>query len=408
MASDPGSVFSTHALAALARARAQFEEDRWALGVEAASEQALRAALAQAVDTTARCASVAPGKVLALLPREELDAALAQLDPCQKLALDTARRYASSLNSFMARSLHVEDNSAGAYLRGLASRHSADDFLSGPLCKFADALSQWQALMERCAGVVRSHRGLASSYRLRRLLRAGVALGAGFLISVFVAAAAWWWLVAEASRKRLDAALAKPDPCSDETLPATDRKHARPPQLASLKTRVEQCADQRRREAYVTSCTTLADHVEASQMTPEDDATAIASGALLRRVAGGTLTLEDLTIDDRAFPCQDTPAGLRLWGQFARSASKAEALWAQAETLSPKVAGLLGQKPFALSEESQKALSAHADTVAKRAVVQGLPAELVHARVLCDLQVKLGAEPLGRGCKALFRLKAGK
>ncbi|MBI5532173.1 MAG: hypothetical protein HY898_05640 [Deltaproteobacteria bacterium] len=408
MASDLGSVFSTHALAALTRARAQFELDRWTPGIEAVSEQALRAALNQAVAATARAASVGSAKVLALVPQQEVDAVLAELGPKQKLAHETTRRYGSSFNSFLARSLHVEDSTAGAYLRGLASRHYDDDFISGPLGSFADELTRWQDLMERCISAVRADRALAMSFRLRKLVRVVVSVGAGFVVSAVIAATAWWWLVAVASRKRLDAALANPDPCADASIPAADRRHARPPQLAALQARVDQCAQQRRREAYVAGCTALADHVESGQLTPADDATAGASAPLLRRVAGAGLTLEDLTIDDKAFPCQDTPAGVRLWSLFARSASKAEGLWGQAEKLSPKVTSLLTQKPFALSEESQKQLANHADTITRRALVTGLPAELAHSRTLCNLQVKLGAEPLGRGCKALFRLDAGK
>jgi hypothetical protein len=376
--------------------------------MEATSVEALRAALLEAIVTTAKSTSVKRRDIERLVPSKEADAILAVLGPQHKQALETVHRYGSSFTSFLARSLHVEDGSAAAYLRGLASRHYDDEFICAPLTTFAEQLARWQELMERCAQDLRSNRRLTASFRFRRLARAALGVFAGFSLSVLVAAAAWWWLVAEASRKRLDAALQKPDPCADEAIAPSDRKRARPGHIEALGKRADLCREQRRRQDYVTRCATLADHVESSQMTAQDDTAAGESTLLLRRVASAALTLQDLTLSETAMPCQDTPAGVRLWGALGRAAGKAEALWGQAETVSPKVLGLVSQGPFMLSAESQAQLATHADTRSRRAVVTGQAAELKRARALCDLQVQLRAEPLGRGCKALFRLSAGR
>jgi hypothetical protein len=408
MAADPGSTFAEHALAALTRARTQFEEDRWALGIEAASAEALRAALQQAISATAQATSCAPGDVARLVPTQRVEELLAELHTRQAAALLTARRYGSSFNSFLARSLHIEEPSAQAFLKALAARHYDDEFIRGPLSEYADSLASWKQLMDQCAGELASNASLRSAFRLRRLLRAALAAAAGFGVVVLLAAFAWWWLVAEAARKRVAAALDKPDPCADAAIAASDKKHATAAHLDSMARRAEQCAVQREREQYVARCAVLADHVEANQLTADDDAAAGQAAPLLRRVAGSTLGTDDLLVTDGALPCQDTPAGLRLWGATARSAAGSTELWGKADKVSPKMLGLLNQKPFELSAESQGRLSGRADAVSRRALVSGLPEELAAAHKLCELQLSLRAEPIGRGCKALQRLASRK
>jgi hypothetical protein len=404
MAGDPGSVFARDAVAPLERACAQFEQDRWALGIEAASAEALRAALGQAVRSAATACSASPDAVRGLLPGDKLDHALKDLAPLHAAALTTARTYASSFSGLLARSIHVEDASPCSYLRALASHHSADDFISGPLSKFADALSGWQELMDRCSRDVGDSRALAASFRRRRLVLAGVGAIAVVLISILLASLGWWWLVAEASRKRLQVTLDNADPCTFESVKASDRKHASAGQLALLAQREQACVALRQRQNYVARCSSLADHVETNQLTPDDEAAAGPAAGILKRVASSSLTLEDLLADPPELPCADTPSQARLRASFGKRAAGSASLWAQAERVSPKMSQLLTTPELALTPESQAQLAAHADAVSRKAIVVGVPAEMAHARALCDLQRTMNAGPPGRGCKALDRI----
>ncbi len=400
----PADALQNAALEPLTAAGKKLESRNVLEAIQMLDPARLRVAVEQGKVDAARAASVHLADLERLIPAAQVNAHAAQIGQAQGAALLAARQFASSLMGAVgsARAPTVSES-----FRKLGQAFADDTVIAGPLGDLADRLGAYEAwIKDRSQAVRRDPTVVRGCYR-KLALHVGAA-GIGAAVALCLAGAfVVYWQVMLVARRHIDVALASKDPCAIENVQAKHWMRATADQASRRAERRRECDAERASKLRETQCDTLAVHVEGASMAPDDDRLAGAVAPLLHRVADKQLVPDDLLIDEHAMPCADTPVAARLWVLLGKTAGGSEQLWQQVEQVSPDVAKLLLRADVGLSDSSRQALWNRADAPARRAIVSGAPADMDHAKKICELAASLHVEQ-GRGCKALDKLVAHK
>jgi len=421
---DPFSVRMMRAATApLVEASASIVAGDVQSGLAALSRENLGSALSRGIAETATFAGAAMERLRARLPSSEIDETLARVGELQTAALETWNRHEARVSGFLrgvgvvslrppaenGAAVGRDACDASLLLSGLARTLVRDTSLAVPLERLAVAIAEWRDLVARCADALAADDGLRASYVRKRALRV---LTAALVVGAVIAGA-WIQLDRLASRRRVDAALAHPDPCAAEAIPARDLDRASDEGRRAHAARLVECEAARARAAEEAARRALAARVEAGcdalaarvesdgRLGPEDEGLLGPKAALARRVAAGALKPADLAITEADVEWGCPHQARRLWLAAARAAARSGEAWAKAERVSAALKTALLAEKIGLSETAETALSLRSDTIAKSALFGGDPATVATAKDLCEVQTTLSPHPAG-WCKALL------
>jgi hypothetical protein len=395
-------------------------------GLGELSADNLHGGLTRGIDEIARQAGVGVVDVQELLPMGDVAACAARLDAAQRGAVHAWKTHAGHLGGLMAgvADLTVDGRAPDVsnFLARLAKKVVRDPELSEPLDALSVEVANWLDLVERCSDLIGDGDMLARAYQRRRLRRQGALATAVAAVVGLLGVVLWLWAV----RARVDAALAVADPCAAEGISPADLERASGGQQKLAAERRATCAEARKREVearaeqalreaeareaeqrkreHEAQCDTLARHLAAGSMGPEDAAAAGPAEALLGRAARGALEGADLVVAD--LPCRDTAAAPQLDAAFAAGVAASSGAWARPEEVSERVYAALVARKDALPGSPKQVLAAHADKVAMKAIVSRDDAAKARATRICHLKDDLGMRG-GKYCATLFVL-AGK
>jgi hypothetical protein len=305
-------------------------------------------------------------------------------------------------------------------LRRLADKMRMDKHLAAPLDSVAGDLDRWRQLIDTMRAVIDDGASLHAAYRIKRLLRIGVAVA----VALAITAVGVWALRVHAARGRVDAHLSATDPCEANAVDDSDLAKASDEQRGAIDEQRRACearaAAERQREAERVeqerveaeqarleaerneACVALANALEAGPLEagpPGDSALLRGRRELIDRMARGALAPGDITADHGDFLCSDTPAGARVAGLFARAALARAGEWMYDHRMSPSTAKLVVAGRAALGEKAKSIFAASVDRMATGAVNMGDEEQIAHVLVLCQLVVDLG-EPARQMCRA--------
>lgn len=404
--SDLGATLVQCAKGPVRKASAFLSSWRVAEALDAVSHDNLLAGLREGIQETAKRVRIDPREVERVLPWNDLSPILVRITSSQRAALEIWQRHADAvgglLMGFSGGSVAGEmpKPSAGAYLMSLSERFVRDKNLAQPLKALAMDMLQWEETVERCGDFV-DHADLAAGYRRRRYLIFG-AVASVLLIGLLIGGTTVMRnLAIKASRERVAAVIAGPDPCAVEKIAADDMTRALPEQVSRVGALKADCEKARARAKYEAACQSLASHVEAGRLNSDDEEFLKSNVDIMRRVTRASLDPADFMYPEASMPCQDSPKVVeRLWRAYGKAASESTAAWAQADKVSDKLKKLLAEKDLGLSVASKQELSKRAEGVSLKAIISGKPDELAKAKALCDFNVTLGVE-YGRNCKGV-------
>jgi hypothetical protein len=404
--SDLGATLVQYAKGPVRKASAFLSAGRVAEGLDAVSHDNLLAGLREGIQETAKRVRIDPREVERVLPWNDLSPILVRITASQRAAMEIWQRHADSvgglLTGFSGGSVagEVPKPSAGGYLMALSDRFVRDKHLAQPIKAFAADVLQWEETVERCGDFI-DHADLAAGYRRRRYILFG-AVASVLLIGLLVGGSMVMRnLAVKASRERVAAAIAGPDPCAVEKIASDDMARALPDQVSRVAALKSACEKGRERAKYEASCQSLASHVEAGRLSSDDEEFLKSNVDIMRRVTRAALDPADFMYPEASMPCQDLPKVVeRLWRAYGKAASESTAAWAQADKVSDKLKKLLAEKDLGLSVAAKQELTKRAEGGALKAIVSGKPADLAKAKSLCDFNVTLGVE-YGRNCKGV-------
>lgn len=405
MASNFGAPFVESSFEPLRVAATKLAEGHLSEGLEALSRRRLQESFEQGIDATARSLRVPRDMVIAALPLHEVGTVLEEVDRCQQRARGSVGQFVGTLGSLLPGAGPPEP--ASRRLGAVADKYALDEHIAVPFSDLSAAVARWEDLLHRASAGLAGDRAIRGVVWRRRLMWIGLAAVVSLVLASALTAGAWHHVVVTGAQERIAAVVGQHDPCQVEQVRLEDREHATAEQIEKLASMRKQCDEVRQREAYVSACVQLADHVAAGRLHPEDKGAAKSAHALLERVATGAMTPQDLTVDGDEMPCADTPSHDRLWKTFADRAASAPELWGKVESISPFVRDLLKRKDVELSQGARETLLHRVDDVTERAIKKGLEPELDRARRLCALADSI-ALPKTDWCKALARIDAKK
>lgn len=385
---------------------------RVADGLRELTPDSLHGGFRRGVEESARRVGVGPRDVERLLPMDRVRSLVTRLTASQHNAVEAWNLHAGHLGGFLK---GVADLTAdgrapdvGLCLDRLAKKVSRDRELAEPLRALAVDVGEWQDIIARCRDILDDGGALERAYRMRRLR--GVLAVAGLATVVVVALVALF--LVHAARVRVDAILAAADPCAALTIDAGDARRASSDQRRRLDERSGECAARREREAAEREaarlgeeraheeqlrkkeleerCASLATHLEAGSLSPEDAAFAGPRAPLLRRVAQGALDSPDLGPSDPDLPCAAALSAPRISAAFRRAVLASPARWASVEDPSKLVSAALIDHVAELPSVAKQVLAGRAEDLAKKALVVGVPGLLPRAVRLCQLKDALG------------------
>lgn len=416
-------LFAPALLAPMVAARSHLETDHVDVALEQLAADKLRGALDAAAKAVADHVAVKPARVMALLPKAEIDAVLAKIGASQPRVVEAWRRFAGGLGGLLGRSTQAADAGGPTLserLRALASTMSRDKVVSEPLSAFAADLAEWEALAEKMPAIVRGSSELARAIAMRRGKRIALlcAIAAALIAATIVTRAA---LV---SRSNVRAALAKPDPCAAFEVTPTDLGRVGAELVAQVSAKRKACEDRRAEEArlaeeerrrvaaeeaarrarvkHEAECEALARHVEMGKLAPDDDDVAKDDG-LTKRIAEGSLESKDFGPDDPKMPCVGSQAEPRLWASFRKAVIAKPWILLVTTAPSPRVREAFrpdgGKMPFKLRE----VIATRANDLAKFAVRSGKRPDAERASAWCDVARSVGM-PMAGPCDTADKL----
>lgn len=427
MAFAASSVFAPLVLGPLTSAAAHLVSDRVEKGLEELSPDRLRNELMIAVRNVAAHAATKPETVERLLPMSEVNAVLARIGPAQSAAVLAWRSYAGGLGGLLGGAPRVPgEDSAPAVserLRALADTMQRDKVVADPLRAFAHELAAWEALAARLVEIVGASAELRRSYRLRQARNFAIA---AVLVAVAVAVA----IVVRGrmiARDNVLAALAKEDPCVVLDLAELDLGRVSADLVAKVGDHRATCeanraeaarlaeeerqrkereeAARKAREKLEADCATLATHVEAGKLTPEDQAFAN-DGGLTTRIAEASVEGRDFGPDDPKMPCAGTKSEERLWAAYRKAVLARP--WIMLVTTAPGPAARSafvpdgGKMPFGL----RKVIATRANDLAKAANRSKKVEDAVRASAWCEVARSVGM-PMAGPCDLADKLAKG-
>lgn len=372
----------------------------------------LHGGLSNGIAFAAKRVGVAPADVEGLLPMAELRTVLARIGFNHQRSVEAWSMYAGQVGGFLK---GVADLTAdgrapdvGLCLERLSKKFSRDKPLAEPLHALSVDISAWQDLIARCRDILDDGGVLKKAYQRRRIRRILLATVPA-IIAVGALSLGLWYRV---SQVRIDAALAKADPCAVLDIAPDDLSRSSSSQRGKLEERRTECQkareqeirqkeEQAKKEAAAREadrvrkeregkCDALATHLASGQLTPEDEAVAGASSPLLQRIIKGALDPADLGPKDPVLPCADAPAGTRITDAFGRAVLAVPGNWANAEDPSALVRATLVKHGAELPTSPKQVLAWRADKEAKKALLVGGAENVERATRLCQLKEALG------------------
>lgn len=421
------TVFSSLVLGPLTTAAAHLVSDRVEKGLEELSPDRLRGELKGAIRSVAAHAATSPEAVERLLPMSEVETLLARVGPAQSAAVMAWRSHAGGLGGLLGRSSQVPGDpgapTVSDRLRALADTMQRDKVVADPLHAFAHELAAWEALAARLVAIVGASPELRRSYRLRQARDLAIA---ATLVAIVVAVA----VVVRGrmiARDNVLAAIGKEDPCAALDLAEVDLGRVSADLVAKVAERRGTCeanraeaarraeeerlreereeAARKAREKLEADCATLATHVEAGKLTPEDQAFA-SDAALTARVAEGNLEGRDIGPGDPKMPCAGTKSEERLWAAYRKAIVTKPWVLLGATAPAPRARAAFvpdgGKMPFGL----RKVIATRANDLAKAAARSKKLEDAARAAAWCEVARAVGMPMAGPCDLADRRLRA--
>jgi len=377
----------------------------------------LQGGVARGVMQAAARAGVTPADVEQLLPMAELKQLLTRLAASQPRVLEAWKLYAGGLGGLLTgvADLTVDGRAPDTALcvQRLAKKVARDKPFSEPLQRLADDLLDWQDALHRCVELLNDTTGLEKAYRQRRMRRMLTIVGAAAAAALVVAVVVWM----RVARAKVLAVIEKPDPCAAMELTAADLDRVSDELRARasgnrLKCEVQRAEEAKRKEderlreerereakkaqeALEASCEGLAAHLEAGQLTAEDEAFAKGAANLVGRIAKGALELTDYGPAEPALPCKGTKGEARLAAAFRKAVLAKPWNVPMVEATSAAVREALSQGAADLPAKLKAMMGTRAGDAAKKAFVSGKPEHIARAAALCETAKALGTAPVG-------------
>ncbi len=412
MAAKLGGTFLIGAMGPVNYAGGCILSSRVPEGLRELTPDSLYGGFQRGIETSAKRVGVPPREVERLLPMHEMQAAIQRVAVSQRNADAAWKLYAGQIGGFLK---GVADLTADGRapdvqlcLERLAKKLVRDRPLSEPIMALAVDVGHWVDLVHRCRDLLDDGAVLERAYRRRRNIRLVGAASAG-LVLLLVLGGLGWVIVGRAA---VNKAIEQADPCAVDALSPSELGRASSDQQQRVQERSQACKDarlreekakeeqrrkeelaleeQRRKEEREAKCASLAAHLDAGKLGPEDEATAGESAALLERIAAGALSLADIGPKDPVFPCADTKSGAKIAEAFGKAVMAVPASWARAEEPSAAVSKLLGQHSAELPSSLKQVVAKRADTAAKKALLVGTPLLVSRGLKQCALKTAIG------------------
>jgi hypothetical protein len=388
-------------------------------GLQELSAESLSGGLQRGVNEVAKRVGIPSAAIDAILPQQEIHSTLAYVGQAHGAAMAAWALHAGHIGGLMqgVADLTVDGRAPdpSLCLTRLARKVHRDRAFSEPLQALADAVGAWQDLLERCRALVDDGRAIADAYKRRRM-RFYLGISAGLTVACLFGLVGVFWYGA---RLRVANALESGDPCAAERVSAGDlakassatqekaasmlracqADRAEAARVAAERAQVEaqKKEAERRRAEHEATCSALAEHVESGRLSSAE--LEQEGGAILGRIANGTLDGADFGPEDPKLPCGDVGAGKRLDAAFERAVARSTA-WGKLDDPSPRVRAALKAHASELASWPVHLIAARAEQTAKRAVLRGEPELITRASHLCELEEALGTPP-GAACRTL-------
>lgn len=401
-------------------------QNRVAEGLGELSADNLAGGVERGIGDVAKRAGASDEAVRDILSSRALEEAARAVTARQREAIDAWRLHAGHIGGLLSgiAELTVDGRTpdVALCLERLAKKLSQDDELARPLTALAEVVQRFQDRVEEAARALDEEGALERAYRRRQRAR-WLRLTLGMLaLAVAMGVLGRWQL----ARTRVLSAVADPDPCAVFTIADRDRWLASSGLQARVgererdceeirieRLRVEQEAEReakRReearltREARVTACAALAEHVADGELEPSDREVAGAAAPFLERVSRGALLPEDYGPRDiPPVPCDGNPAKAALEELITRAFLADPMQWVSADSPSPTLQKILLEHRDDLADRDKILFTERAERRAEAAVNAGLPGAIEQAAVGCSLARALGIG--GRtACDAAVRL----
>jgi hypothetical protein len=427
MAAKLGGTFLIGAMGPVNYAGGCILSSRVPEGLRELTPDSLYGGFTRGVEASAKRVGVPTREVERLLPMAEMQAAIRRVAVSQQNAEAAWKLYAGQIGGLLK---GVADLTADGRapdvqlcLERLAKKLVRDKPLSEPIQALAADVGHWVDLVYRCRDLLDDGSVLERAYRRRRNLRL-LLIGGASLVLLLVLGGMGWVI---AGRATVNKAIAEADPCAVDALSPADLTRASADQKQRVQERSQACKDgklreeqakeeQRRKEAqareqerlrteHETKCASLAAHLDAGALAPDDEATAGESAAFLKRIAAGALSLTDVGPKDPAFPCGDTPSGAKISASFVKAVMAVPASWARAEEPSAELSRLLGEHSAELPASLKQVVAKRADAAAKKALLVGTPLLVSRGLKQCALRTAIGL-PVGSTCATMMSIYA--
>lgn len=417
MASKLGGMFATGALGPVHYAGQCILARRAEEGLKELSPDNLMGGVARGVMQAAERVGVGTVDIERLLPMGELRQLIGRIAVSQPKVLEAWKLYAGGLGGLLTgvADLTVDGRAPDTALcvQRLAKKVARDKPFAEPLQQLADDLFDWQDALHRCVELLNDTTALAKAYQRRRMRKVLAIAGAALAVGVALTVVVWLRL----ARAKVLAVIEQPDPCAAMALSEGDlgrvseelRARASGNRLKCEAARAEEAkrleaerlreererAAKKLQEALEAQCDGLAAHVEAGQLSGEDEAFAKDASGLLGRMAKGVLELGDYGPAEPALPCKGTKGEARLAAAFAKAVVAKPWNVPKVESPSAAVRAALAKGAGELPDKLKTMMGNRANDAAKKAFVSGKAEHITRAVALCETAKALGTAPVG-------------